>query len=261
MVLKRLFYFSIKWKKIMNTIKNSKKILLPLLIGGLFATNVMAGQSSVELGFARDFTILTKTGITNVYPSVVTGSVGTSPITGAALLLECNEVVGGGKVYTVDAAGPLPCAVTNPSGLTGAIGAMEDAYRDAARRTNPDTTEFGAGQIGGSTFTPGLHKWSSSVSISTDVTLDAGGVNDAVWIFQIAGDLLQASSRSVILAGGAKAENIFWQVAGSVTIGTGASFQGVVLSKTLIAVNTNASVKGRLFAQTAVTLQKNTVTP
>ncbi|PKG99374.1 ice-binding family protein [Paraglaciecola sp. MB-3u-78] len=245
----------------MNIIKNSKKILLPLLIGGLFATNVMADQHPVNLGSASNFTILTKTGITDVYPSVVTGSVGTSPITGAALLLECNEVVGDGKVFTVDAAGPLPCAVTDPSGLTGAIGAMEDAYRDAAGRTNPDTTEIGAGEIGGSTFAPGLHKWSSTVSISTDLTLDAGGVDDAVWIFQIAGDLLQASSRSVILARGAKAENIFWQVAGGVTIGTGASFQGVILSKTLIAVNTNASVKGRLFAQTAVTLQKNTVTP
>jgi hypothetical protein len=64
----------------------------------------------------------------------------------------------------------------------------------------------------------------------------------------------------VTLAGGARAKNIFWQVAGAVTIGTTAHFEGVVLSKTMIAVNTGASVTGRLLAQTAVTLQMNAVT-
>ena len=62
------------------------------------------------------------------------------------------------------------------------------------------------------------------------------------------------------LAGGAQAKNIFWQVAGGVTIGTTAHFEGVALSQTIIAVNTGASVNGRLLAQTAVTLQMNAVT-
>jgi hypothetical protein len=44
------------------------------------------------------------------------------------------------------------------------------------------------------------------------------------------------------------------------TIGTTAHFEGVALAKTLIAANTGASVNGRLLAQTAVTLQMNTVT-
>ena len=51
-----------------------------------------------------------------------------------------------------------------------------------------------------------------------------------------------------------------WQVAGAVTIGTTAHLEGVVLAKTLIAVNTGASVNGRLLAQTAVTLQQNAIT-
>ena len=62
------------------------------------------------------------------------------------------------------------------------------------------------------------------------------------------------------LAGGALAKNIFWQVAGAVTLGTTAHFEGVVLAKTMIAVNTGATVTGRLLAQTAVTLQMNAVT-
>ncbi|MCI5220169.1 MAG: DUF3494 domain-containing protein, partial [Candidatus Electrothrix sp. LOE2] len=70
----------------------------------------------------------------------------------------------------------------------------------------------------------------------------------------------QSNSTRVTLTGGALAKNIVWQVAGSVTLGTDAHFEGIVLGKTLIAVNTGASVNGRLLAQTAVTLQKNAIT-
>jgi hypothetical protein len=94
--------------------------------------------------------------------------------------------------------------------------------------------------------------------ISKDVTLSGGP--DDVWIFQVAGTLNQANATHVTLAGGALAKNIFWQVAGAVTLGTTAHFEGVILAKTMIAVNTGASVNGRLLAQTAVTLQMNAVT-
>jgi hypothetical protein len=247
----------------MNILKNSKKTLLPLVIGALFAGNVIADNSRtvVDLGLAGDFTILSKTGITDVYPSAVTGSVGSSPITGAAIHLECTEIAAEVKVYSVDAAGPS-CKTTDATKLTGAIGAMEIAYTDAAGRSNPDETEVGAGEIGSLRLVPGLYKWSGSVGISNDLYLDAQGDEDAVWIFQIAGDLLGASSSRVVFVSGiGEARNVFWQVAGGVTIGTGADFQGVILSKTLIAVQTDAKVTGRLFAQTAVTLQMNTVTP
>src|ERR1022692_3192575 len=215
-----------------------------------------ASSPPVNLGKAGTFAILTKTGITDVYASAVTGDVGTSPITGAALLLTCTEV--SGNVYSVDAAGPLPCVTTDATLLTGAVGDMEFAYLDAAGRTSPNFTELGAGEIGGLTLAPGLYKWGTDVSISTDVTL-SGGPTD-VWIFQISGRLNEANAARVTLAGGALAKNIFWQVAGAVTLGTTAHFEGVVLAKTLIAVNTGATVNGRLLAQTAVTLQMNAIT-
>ena len=214
------------------------------------------GQAPVSLGTAGAFAILTKTGITDVYASSITGAVGTSPITGAALLLRCSEV--SGMVYTVDAAGPLPCSITSPTLLTAAIGDMGLAYTDAAGRLIPDFTELGAGEIGGLTLAPGLYKWGSGVSISTNVTL-LGGPND-VWIFQIAGTLKQASATRVTLAGGAVPKNIFWQAGGVVSIGTTAHFEGVLLAKTMIAVKTGASANSRLFAQTAVTLQQNAIT-
>lgn len=223
-----------------------------------FATKALAStaQAPVQLGTAGTFTILSKSGITDVYASAITGDVGTSPITGAALLLTCGEVTG--KIYVVDAAGPLPCAVNDATTLTAAVGDMGAAYLDAQGRTSPDFTELGAGEIGGLTLAPGLYKWGTGLMISTDVTL-SGGPND-VWIFQVAGTLKQANAVRVTLAGGAQAKNIFWQSAGAVTIGTTAHFEGVVLAKTLVAVNTGASANARLLAQTAVTLQMNAVT-
>ena len=151
-----------------------------------------AASQPVNLGKAGGFAILTKTGITDVYKSTVTGNVGISPITGAALLLTCGEV--SGTVYSVDAAGPLPCKVTDATLLTGAVGDMEFAYTDAAGRTSPNFTELGAGEIGGLTLAPGLYKWGTDVSISKDVTL-TGGPND-VWIFQVAGTLKEANANN-----------------------------------------------------------------
>ena len=239
-----------------NPTKRVSAFVLGATVACLTVANIAAAQSPVDLGSAGNFTILSKSGITDVFASAIVGNVGTSPITGAALLLTCGEV--SGTIYTVDAAGPLPCSVTDATTLTSAVGDMGFAYDDAAGRVAPDYTELGAGEIGGLTLAPGLYKWGTGLLISTDVTL-SGGPND-VWIFQVAGTLNQASATRVTLAGGARAKNIFWAVAGAVTLGTTAHFEGVVLSKTLIAVNTGATVNGRLLAQTAVTLQMNAVT-
>ena len=135
---------------------------------------------------------------------------------------------------------------------------METAYTDAAGRPTPDFTELGTGNISGMTLMPGLYKWSTAVGLPSDVTL-SGGPND-VWILQIAGNLIVSNGVAVHLAGGAQAKNIYWQVAGLVTLGTTSHFEGVILCKTLIALQTGASINGRLFAQSAVTLQMNAVT-
>ena len=238
--------------------KRVSAFVLGATVACLTVANLAAAQSPspVHLGSAGTFAILSKSGITDVFASAIVGNVGTSPITGAALLLRCGEV--SGRIYTVDAAGPLPCRVTAATSLTAAVGDMGFAYDDAAGRVAPNFTELGAGEIGGRTLAPGLYKWGTGLLITTNVTL-SGGPND-VWIFQVAGTLTQASATRVTLAGGARAKNIFWQVAGAVTIGTTAHFEGVVLAKTVIAVNTGATVNGRLLSQTAVTLQMNKVT-
>ena len=157
-----------------------------------------------------------------------------------------------GKVYAPDYAAPTP------ANLTAAVGDMGTAYTDAAGRTTPDFTELGAGEIGGLTLVPGLYKWGTDVLISSDVTL-SGGPND-VWIFQMAGKITLANGKHVFLTGGALAKNIFWQSFGFVSLGTTSHFEGIILAQTQIDLATGASINGRLLAQTAVTLQGNTVT-
>ncbi len=213
-------------------------------------------QHVVQLGVAGNFTILSKSGITDVYKSTVTGDIGTSPITGAAIGLTCTEVTG--TIYSVNAAGPLPCRVTNASRLTTAVGDMQTAYTDAAGRSNPDFMNLGAGDIGGKTLTPGLYKWTSALIIPTDITIS--GCSTDVWIFQVAGTLTMSSAVNITLTGGALAKNIFWQTAGAVSLGTTSHFEGIILSQTGINLTTGATINGRLLAQTAVTLQKNTIT-
>jgi hypothetical protein len=148
-------------------------------------------------------------------------------------------------------------AAPTPDNLTTSVENMITAYNDAAGRTLPDFVELGAGNIGGKTLSSGLYKWTNTVTLPTSITI-SGSATD-VWIFQIAGDLTLSSAVNITLSGGALAKNIFWQVAGTVTIGTTAHFEGTVMSQTAIILQTGASLHGQALAQTAVVLDSNIV--
>jgi len=211
--------------------------------------------TGANLGIAGEFAILSKTGITSVYKSTITGDIGTSPITGAAMVVSCGEVTG--NVYSVDAAGPA-CKITSATRLGIAVLDMQAAYTDLAGRVNPDFLNLGAGSIGGKTLTAGLYKWSGNLIIPTDVTIS--GTPTDVFIFQVSGTLIQSSAVQITLAGGVQAKNIYWQTSGAVTLGTTSHFEGIILSQTGINMKTGATMNGRMLAQTAVTLQMNAVT-
>ncbi len=219
-----------------------------------------SGLAAVNLGAAGNYVILAESAINNSSTSAITGDLGLSPaaesyITGLSLTdatgyATSTQVTG--KIYAADQAAPTPI------NLTTAVGDMLTAYTDAAGRPNPDFAELGTGNIGGKTLTAGLYNWSSTVTIPSDVTI-SGGAND-VWIFQIAGDLSMSNAVHITLNGGAQAKNIFWQVAGQVTLGTTSHFEGIVLSMTGITLQTGGSMNGRALAQTAVILDSNAVT-
>jgi hypothetical protein len=232
-----------------------------LLLLGAGQPAFAASLAPVNLGKAGNFVILTKTGITNVPSSKITGDLGVSPIaataiTGFALVVDGTNTFSRspqvtGKIYAASYASPTP------ANLATAVQNMQTAYGDAAGRKNPNFTELYAGDISGKTLRPGLYKWGTSVVANKNVALN-GGPND-VWIFQISGNLSVASGVQFTLSGGAQAKNIFWQVAGGagVNLGTTSHFEGTILAATAIHLLTGASLNGRALAQTAVTLDHN----
>jgi len=204
-----------------------------------------AGQATVVLGTAGSFTVLAGPTVTSTGATTVNGNLGVSP--GAAVTGFPPGLVNG-TIHAAD-----PAAAQAQLDLT-------TAYNDAAGRTVGAVTV--AGNLGGQTLTPGLYKSTSSLEISSgDLTLDAQGDANAVFIFQIASTLTTTSGRQVILSGGAKAANIFWQVGSSATLGTTSVFKGTIMADQAITLTTGARLDGRALARiAAVTLDANIMT-
>jgi|GEM_PF-1399290 hypothetical protein len=216
---------------------------------------------------AGNYTILTMAGISNTVTALtlITGDIGVSPIhatgiTGFGLSSPPTTFTTSpwvtGKVYASDYATPTP------ANLTAAILDMTNAYTNTANMLVPAATlDEGAGHLGGKSLVGGIYKFDSSdpnVDITSTLTL-TGGAGDT-WIFQIPGNLTIATNQHIVMGGSAVPQNVYWQVAGSTTISPGATFQGVILDYTNIAIQTGATLIGRAFSQTAVTLDANTIT-
>jgi hypothetical protein len=228
-------------------------------------------ETAVDLGTAENYAILTKAGISTVPTSKITGDIAVSPIaagaiTGFSLLADAStefstatQVVG--NAFAANYGAPTPAR------LTTAVSDMETAYADAAGRPNADAARinFGAGLLGGAfgganaKLTPGVYTFGTDVLIGAAIFFDAGGDADAVFIIQMTGDLVQAANVRVELWDGAKAENIFWQVAKTVSVGAGSHMEGILLVKTGVTFLTGSSLDGRILAQAACVLQSATI--
>lgn len=231
-----------------------------LVLGALPAN----AATVVNLGTAADFAVLAKSGVSNTGISTnILGNLGVSPIastaiTGFDLTMDASGEFATsprvtGNVFAANYASPTP------ANLGTAVSNMEAAYTDAAGRTNPDSLNLAGGNLNGQTFAAGLHKWASAVTITSSITLDGGGDSNAVWIFQIDNRLNMASGAQVLLSNGAAANNIFWQTAEGATFGTTSHFEGNLLTATDVSVMTGATMNARLLAQTAVTLDSNSI--
>lgn len=213
-----------------------------------FTTAVVACQApQVPLGSAATFDVLAGSTVTNTGPTVITGGdLGLSP----------GSAVTGFPpgIMTL----PAVMHITDPTAAQAQLD-LTTAYIYSAGLPGGAVL---AGDLSGLTFTPGLYKNSSTVQLSAgNVTLDALGDVNAVFIFQIGSTLTTIGSTQVILAGGAQAKNVFWQVSSSATLGTNSIFEGTIMSLQSISLDTGATLTGRALARNgAVTLDTNAVT-
>ena len=214
-----------------------------------FTTSATPCASVVPLGTACSFGILGATPVvSNVGPTHVTGDVGIWP---AASITGFSNTGGPGTITgAYDEADPAAMA---------AQGNLTTAYNFAAAAAGGATLPP---DIGNSTLAPGVYKTTSaqpSLGITGNLTLS--GPASGVWIFQIVSTLTTAAGNSqVIMAGGATAHNVFWQVRSSATLGTNTIFQGTIMAQASITLTTGATLNGRALARTgAVSLDSNPV--
>ena len=224
-------------------------ITLALLLPGLVLS--AAGPAPVDLGAAAHFVILGASEITVAAgSSIVTGDVGLSPAGGAFIGVTDAQV--NGIIYKTDAGGPLGAGVVvDPLLLGVAKDALDTAYYDAQNRLLPTAIDPGAGELGSANLSPGLYKFTTTAYISTgNLTLTGTGDPNDVWIFQIGTGLTVGDSGiQVILANGAQARNVFWQVGSSATIGAAAVFKGTILADQSITLNATSVLEGRALAR------------
>lgn len=202
-------------------------------------------QATVPLAGAATFAVLAGSSISNTGATHVTGDMGLSPGTS----------VGGFPPGILVGTQHINDGIANQSKLD-----LTAAYNDAAGRTASDMVTL-SGNIGGLRLTPGLYKSTSSLAVSSgDVTFDALGDPNAIFIIQIASTLTTTSGRKVILAGGALASNIFWQVGSSATFGTTSVFKGNILCMQSITFNTGATLDGKALTRIgAIVMAGNTI--
>lgn len=205
-------------------------------------------QAPLDLGVASSYAILAFDTVTNVNSpgTVVTGDLGISPGTGAVLVgFPPGKMVG--VAHIGDSAGSLAKA------------ASLAAYKEAIAR--PGAKDL-PGELGGMSFTPGLYKSAAPLTLSTGtLTLDAKGVEGAIFVFQTGSTLTTGTDTKVVLTGGAKAANVYWTCGTTATLGATSQFAGSILATTSVTLKTGASVEGRLLAQESfVALDASVVT-
>jgi type VI secretion system secreted protein VgrG len=201
-------------------------------------------QSAPPLGSAQSFAVLGASTVTNAGPTVITGDLGVSPGTAATGFPPGS--VTGGTVHAGDAT------------ATAAQAAAHTAYGNLVAQacgTNLTGKTLGISP-GAVKLSPGVYCLDSSAQLTGTLTLNGNGV----YVFKIGSTLTTASNSSVVLANGATAVKVFWQVTSSATLGTNTAFEGSILANISDTVTTGASVTGRVFALTgAVTLSGNRI--
>lgn len=239
-------------------VKNTTAIPLASNYIWSFTTNINAATPIVNLKSTEDYGILTGVGISNNagFSEIHDMNVGISPGVRSSITGFPPAIIVNGYMYASDDSTPLGIANL----LIIAKQDLTDAYLFAEGATFPAPVTV-SGDQGGLTLTPGIYKSTSTLLIQNgNLTLDAQGDANACWIFQIASDFttVGGAGGNIILAGGAQAKNIFWQVGSSATIGDYTIFKGNILALTSITMNSYAVAEGRMLSQNGSVVMTHT---
>lgn len=242
-----------------------------------FSTGTQACLTAVNLGAAASFGAFGgAAGVTNQgVNTVIGGNLGSTAA--------CTLITGfhdAANVYTetplnVGAVnGSIQCAPPAP-GTAASLAVATQARADAQTAYNalaalPPGSDPGAGQLGGLVLTPGVYTAAGGTFGVTggNLTLDAQGDVNAVWVFQSAAALtvgLPATPRRVLLVNGAQARNVFWQVGSAARIEAGSTMVGTLIAPAGVTVSTagqtvQTTLTGRAIGLTAsVTLVNTTI--
>ena len=220
---------------------NSPNIPQILLLASLAS---LQASASIFLGSADPFGVLAGTSITSTGTTVVNGDLGVYPglsITGFPPGVVNGTVVAGGSVAQQALADALAAYVS--------LG------------TEIPSQNLTGSDLGGLTLGSGVRKFDAAAQLTGILTLDGGGNSAARFDFLIGSTLTTSVSSSIVLINGARADNVYWRVGTSTTLGVGSDFAGTVLADQSVTVNSGAQVLGRIFAiQGTASLDANSIT-
>jgi hypothetical protein len=231
-----------------------------------FNTSAPLGPVVVDLKSVARFGIIAGVGVTNAagFSVINNMDVGINPGARSSITGFPPAIIVNGAMYASDDVAP---AGVNAMLIQAKIDLVA-AYDFCVAATSPAPATAPA-DLGGKTLAPGIYVSASTMLLQNgDLTLDAQGDANAVWIFKVGaaftsvgtGPFPSPSGGNVILTGGAQAKNVFWQVGSSATIGDYTSFKGNILAYQTITMNAYSQAEGRMLARNgAVTMTSTNI--
>lgn len=219
-------------------------------------------SSSFNFGSAAMYAIASTAGVTNAAATTINGNVVLDPnATCNAVQIPADGTFGlcDGKAPTLNGkvASPL---FPDPGVTSGKVKAdLRAAYIALSPAILSRSTSIPAGTTlgapagnalvaGDNYFTPGVYRSSTSILVTGELTLDAKGDPNAEFVFQSSSTVGSAPSARIVLAGGAKASNVYWWAGSAATLTTSTDWQGNILASDNVTMQLGANSCGRLFA-------------